>query len=97
MEGGSYFISLLIVVDCLSYSQYSSSTRLSIVIRWPPPDTSPSALVFRSNAWTVSFFLCMRSIVSGCRSPDSLHTWNHTHYLASYFLVSTNTITFNNR
>ena len=40
---------------------FSGLFRHTLVIRWPP-DTPPSFFVFRSNAWTVGFLLCMRSI-----------------------------------
>ena len=40
------------LVDCL---------RHTLVILWPP-DAPPFSLIFRSNAGTVGFSLCMRSI-----------------------------------
>ena len=41
---------------------YFSGMFEAYAVIFCPPDASPFSLVFRSNAWTVVFLLCMRSI-----------------------------------
>ena len=57
-----------------------------LVSRWSP-DTSPYFLIFWSKRVDRFGFYCAWG-VSKSRSPDIAHTrGNHTHLLASYFLV----------